>query len=256
MKSRLTEQLRALGVESGGVLVVHTAFSRVAPVEGGPGELIAALREALGPGGTLVMPSMSDEDDLPFDVASTSCRGMGIVADTFRRMPGVLRSDNPHAFAAVGPRAAEITKPHPIEVPHGLDSPIGRAFELDAQVLLLGVGHDANTTVHLAENLAGVRYGIAHHATVLRDGTPLRVDYREIDHCCERFAQLDEWLGDRQRLGPVGNAVARLARSRDIVETALQHLREHETVFLHPPRVCEECDEARGGREHEPASLA
>jgi aminoglycoside 3-N-acetyltransferase len=73
--------------------------------------------------------------------------GMGVVADTFWRLPNVLRSDSPHAFAAQGPAAALITAPHPVGVPHGLDSPVGRVYELDGQVLLLGVGHDANTTI-------------------------------------------------------------------------------------------------------------
>ena len=58
----LASQLRALGVEPGGVIVVHAAFSRIRPVEGGPAGLIEALRAALGPTGTLVMPSMSDDD--------------------------------------------------------------------------------------------------------------------------------------------------------------------------------------------------
>lgn len=172
-------------------------------------------------------------------------RQLLMTADTFWRLPGVLRSGNPHAFAAAGPRAAEITKPHPLDVPHGLDSPIGQAYRLGAQVLLLGVGHDANTTVHLAENLAGVRYGLAHHATVLVDGQPQRYEYREIDHCCEKFALLDRWLDTRQRRGVVGHGDARLADSSDIVETALRHLQEDELVFLHDPGVCEECDAAR-----------
>ena len=245
-RAQIVHQLLTLGVEPGGVLVVHTAFSKVAPVEGGPAGLIAALREALGPAGTLVMPSMSDDDEHPFDVRETPCLGMGVVADTFRRLPGVLRSDNPHAFAALGPRAAEITASHPLDVPHGLDSPVGRVYELDGQVLLLGVGHDANTTVHLAENLAGVRYRLAHHLTVLRDGRPVRIDYGETDHCCEGFALLDSWLEpDRQRRGTVGHALARLARSRDIVDAALPRLREDEIVFLHPAGLCEECDAAR-----------
>ncbi|HEX6096852.1 MAG TPA: AAC(3) family N-acetyltransferase [Thermoanaerobaculia bacterium] len=241
----IKDQLVTLGVERGGVLVVHTSFSAIAPVDGGPAGLIGALRDVLGPDGTLVMPSMSDDDDHPFDVAKTPCRGMGIVAETFRQLPGVLRTDNPHAFAAIGPRAAEITRPQPVEIPHGLDSPVGRVYELDGQVLLLGVGHDANTTVHLAENLAGVRYGIHHYATILENGAPRRVEYREIDHCCEGFAQLDEWLGDRQRRGAAGHGTARLMRSRDVVDAALRHLRENAEVFLHEPGVCEECDEAR-----------
>ena len=243
----VTEHLRALGVERGGVLLLHTSFSNVAPIEDGPLGLIAALRDALGPAGTLVMPSMSDDDDQPFDPRRTSCIGMGVVAESFWKLPGVLRSDSPHAFAAIGPGAAHITADHPLEVPHGPDSPVGRVHDLDGQVLLLGVGHDADTTVHLAETIAGVRYRLPKYATVLRAGVPTRCEYREIDHCCQSFNLVDGWLEaeGRQRRGIVGHAEARLARSRDIVDVAVRRLRENETVFLHPPGVDAECDEAR-----------
>jgi aminoglycoside 3-N-acetyltransferase len=248
-RPELVGQLHDLGVEPGGVLVVHTAFSKIRPVEGGPAELIDALQRAIGSDGTLVMPSMSDADDEPFRPAETPCVGMGVVADLFRRLPGVLRSDSPHAFAARGPRAAAITAPHPPDVPHGLDSPVGRAWELDAQVLLLGVGQDANTTIHLAENLAGVRYGLPKYLTILKDGRAARLDYFEIDHCCEGFSQLDAWLEAEgaQRRGVVGHGEARLARSRDVVRVALARLAASETVFLHPAGGCRECDEARAG---------
>lgn len=243
----VTDQLRRLGVQPGGVLVVHCAFSRVRPVAGGPLGLIVALRAALGPAGTLVMPSMSYDDEHPFDPRATPTLEMGVVADTFWRQPGVRRSDSPHAFAAEGPLAERITQPHPYDVPHGLNSPIGRVYELDGQVLLLGVGQDDNTTLHLAENLAGVRYRRACSVTLLEGGQPVRREYAEIDHCCQNFVLVDGWLEADGLLarGPVGHAEARLMRSRDIVSVVVERLRREETLFLHPPGVDEECDEAR-----------
>jgi aminoglycoside 3-N-acetyltransferase len=247
VQHELTSQLLGLGVKSGGVLLVHTSFSRVAPVEGGPLGLIVALRNAVGPAGTLVMPSMSDDDDHPFDPVKTACLGMGIVADSFWRLPDVLRSNSPHAFAAVGPGAAAITAEHPLHVSHGLNSPVGRVYEADGQILLLGVGHDADTAIHLAETMAPVRYRRSKYLTVLREGQPTRYNYNEIDHCCQNFNLMDQWLeaAERQRRGMVGHAEARLIGSRDVVEIALDHLRESETVFLHPFGVDDECDEAR-----------
>jgi aminoglycoside N3'-acetyltransferase len=253
------EQLRSLGVEPGGILLVHTAFSRIGPIEGGPIGLIAALQAAVGSAGTLVMPSMSDDDEVPFDPKSTPCRSMGVVAESFWRLPGVLRSDSPHAFAARGSEAGAITAPHPVEVPHGLDSPVGRLYELDGQVLLLGVGHDANTTVHLAENEAGMRYLRPKYVTVLEAGRPIRRDYEELDHCCENFALLDAWLDaeGKQRRGVVGHGLARLMRSRDVVRAAVPRLKSDETTFLHPEGACGECDEARKALErHEPGLAA
>jgi aminoglycoside 3-N-acetyltransferase len=234
-------------VAADGALLVHCAFSKVKPVEHGPEGLIVALQAAVGPGGTLVMPSMTDDDDQPFDPGKTLCRHLGVVADTFRQLPKVLRSDSPHAFAARGPQAARITQPHPLDVPHGLDSPVGRVYELEGQVLLLGVNHDDNTTIHLAESLAGVRYRRKKQVTVMKDGQPTRVDYGEIDHCCQNFLLLDAWLEAEQlqRKGRVGHAEARLIRSRDIVRVVVEQLQREETIFLHPIGIDEQCDEAR-----------
>ena len=243
----LTQNFLELGVKPGGVLLVHTSFSKIKPIEGGPLGLISALRSALGLDGTLVMPSMSYDDDHPFDKAKSPCPEMGIVADTFWRLPGVLRSDNNHAFAAVGRLAEKIVAPHPMDVPHGLASPVGRVYEMDGQVLLLGVDHGSNTTIHLCENLAGVRYRRAKYITVLKDGQPTRFDYREIDHCCQNFALVDGWLDEKQnqRHGRIGNGETRLMRSRDIVNVVTSHLKQDETIFLHPQGVDEECDDAR-----------
>lgn len=243
----LIRQLLALGVTPGGILLVHTSFSNVKPVESGPEGLIRALQVALGPQGTLVMPSMSYDDDHPFDKGMSPCPEMGIVADTFWRLPGVLRSDNNHAFAAAGPLAEKILTPHPMDVPHGRNSPVGRIYEMDGQVLLLGIGQDSNTTIHLAENLAGVRYRRDKYVTILQSGKPVRLDYCEIDHCCQNFELVDGWL-DKQNLqqrGRVGYADARLMRSRDVVAVVTDQLRRNETIFLHPEGFDEECDDAR-----------
>jgi aminoglycoside N3'-acetyltransferase len=244
----VADQLRVLGVKKGGVLLVHTSFRAVRPIEGGPLGLIEALCNVLGPDGTLVMPAWTGNADEPFDLASTPASpDLGVVPDTFWRLPGVIRSNHPFAFAATGPQAAWITSgPFPIP-PHSLESPVGHVYELDGQVLLLGVGHDADATLHLAELLAGVPYRLMKYCTLLQDGHPVRIDYGENDHCCARFTFADEWLRERglQSEGRVGHAHARLARARDVVGVALEHLSHDLLLFLHPPSArCAECDEA------------
>jgi aminoglycoside N3'-acetyltransferase len=245
----IVNQLRTLGVKSGGVLLVHTSFRAVRPVESGPPGLIDALVESVGSGGTLVMPSWTGSDDVVFEPNATPASAdLGVVADMFWRMPGVHRSAHPFAFAALG-RCARVVTSDPLPLPpHIPRSPIGRVHDLDGQVLLLGVGHDTNTTLHLAERLAGVPYGVPKHCTVEADGRDLRVDYRENDHCCQRFALADDWLRDRrlQSEGPVGHAHARLFRARDLVSIAVEQLKSHPLLFLHAPESrCGECDEAR-----------
>jgi aminoglycoside N3'-acetyltransferase len=235
---------------------VHTSFRAVRPIAGGPAGLIAALRDALGPEGTLVMPSWTGDADEPFDPHTTpSADDLGIVAQTFWRLPGVRRSNHCQAFAAVGPRAeAVIADPLPLP-PHIPASPVGRVHDLNGQVLLLGVGHDANTTLHLAELIASVPYRTESYCTVLENGRPVQIRYGENDHCCARFALADEWLGSvgRQAVGRVGHAEARLADSRDIVALAVERLVADPLLFLHPPEAgCAECVQARQSVPGEP----
>lgn len=241
-------QLAALGVRPGGVLLVHTSFRAVRPVEGGPLGLIAALRGALGPGGTLVMPTMTDGEAV-FDPRSTPTAGMGITAELFWRQPGVLRSTHPGGFfAAAGPLAARICAPQPLAPPHGVDSPPGRVHELGGQVLLLGVTHGESTTMHVAESIARAPYSVEHPCVVEVDGVATTVTIPETDHCCAGFRRMDAWLSERgmQREGKVGGAHARLSEARDVVSVAVSHLADDPLVFLcHSGAGCAECDVAR-----------
>lgn len=248
-KAGLVTQLRALGVEAGDILLVHTAFRGVRPVEGGPLGLIDALRAALVREGTLVMPSWSGNDDEPFDRhSSPATPDLGVTADLFWRLAGVRRSDHVHAFAAAGPAAeAILADPLPLP-PHIPASPVGRVHDLDGKILLLGIDHSANTTLHLAELLADVPYRSPSTCTVRENGQFKRIDYGENNHCCVRFALADDWLRREglQREGRVGHAEARLMRSRDLVRFALENLATDRLIFLHQPEEgCAECDEAR-----------
>jgi aminoglycoside N3'-acetyltransferase len=256
-RTAVARQLRALGVREGGVLLVHTSFRAVRPVAGGPTGLIDALRTAIGAAGTLVMPSWAGSDGQPFDpVMTPAAADLGVVADTFWRMPDVRRAEHCFAFAAAGPLAERVLcDPLPLP-PHIPASPVGRVHELNGQVLLLGVGHEADTTLHLAELMAGVPYGVPKHVTVLENGTTVRIEYDENDHCCERFALLDDWLRPRalQVEGRVGHAHARLIESRAIVDTALAQLARDPLVFLHDDDA--ECEECRTARTHRRCSGA
>lgn len=100
-RADVADQLRALGVKRGGVILLQTSWRAVRPVEGGPLGLIAAMRDTLGPDGTLVMPSWTGDGDTPFDAKTTPASAdLGVVADAFWRMSGVRRSDHCFAFAA------------------------------------------------------------------------------------------------------------------------------------------------------------
>ena len=244
-------QLATLGVAQGDVLLVHTSYRAIGPVEGGPEGLIGELLRAVGPEGTVVMPSWSSDDDLPYDPGTTpAAADLGITAELFRRRADARRTSHPLAFAAVGQHADYVVgHPDPLPVMHP-GSPVARVHELDGKVLLLGVGHDANTTIHLAESRARVPYSAPKHFTVREGNRPVRVDYTETDHCCQRFALADDWLRAHslQREGPVGHGHARLIRSQDVVRVVCSELARDPVIFLHSPDAgCAECDLARSG---------
>src|SRR5215831_12542887 len=108
--------LEALGVRPGGSLMVHSSLSSLGYVPGGVTAVIEALQRAIGPRGTLAMPAHSWEragkGDFTFDVRKTpSC--VGAISESFRKIPGVVRSLHPtHSVAALGPRAGFLTEGH------------------------------------------------------------------------------------------------------------------------------------------------
>ncbi len=247
-QAEVVDQLRELGVQIGGVLLVHSSFRAVRPIEGGPTGLIGALIEALGPEGTLVMPSWTGNDEEVFDPLVTPCSSdLGVTADTFWRRNGVRRSQHPFAFAARGPMAPFIVQDLIALPPHQYGSPVGRVLDCDGQILLLGVDHDANTSIHMAELMANVPYRRPKHITVGHGGTAVRVDYSENDHCCQLFCQTNDWLDEKglQANGEVAHAHAKLTKSTDLVSTVTGKLTEDRFVFLHPnDSDCAECMDA------------
>ncbi len=195
------------------------------------------------------MPSWPDDADKVFDPSVTEAASdLGVVAKEFWRLPGVRRTNHVHAFAAFGPQAEHILHdPLPLP-PHIPESAVGRVHELDGRVLLLGVNHDADTTIHLAELLAEVPYRLPKTCTAVIEGRPTRIKYLENDHCCERFQLVDGWLREAgaQAEGRVGNALARLSKAREVVLAVVPRLEREPLLFLHEATAgCAECDAAR-----------
>jgi aminoglycoside 3-N-acetyltransferase len=54
-------------------------------------------------------------------------------------------------FAAWGRHTAWIAAEHSLNHPFGETSPLAKTYDLDGRILLLGVTHSNNTSLHLAE---------------------------------------------------------------------------------------------------------
>jgi aminoglycoside 3-N-acetyltransferase len=125
---------------------------------------------------------------------------MGAVPEVLRTWPGVLRSDHPvTSFAAMGPNADYLTADHVLEDDTGDRSPVGRLYELDGDVLLLGVTHWNNTSLHLAEaraHYAGKR-NLRSSSAMMVAGTRQWVEYETLSTYSDDFGAIGkafEWL--------------------------------------------------------------
>jgi aminoglycoside 3-N-acetyltransferase len=245
--AELEAELRALDLPRGCVLLVHSSLGAVGPLEGGALSVIDALMRTVGRvGGTLVMPAMAGDVEHE-DPRSAPTRDMGIIPEGFRRLPGVRRSAHPTgAYAAWGSDADWVVEHHPLDRPEGPDGPLGRVAERDGRVLLVGVGHAANATVHLGEYLAGVPYELRRPLPGREDATVLG-----IYHCGRQFERLAPALEDAGRVQRVrvGRAAAQCFPVTDVVAAAQRVLARDPLAFLCAPGTCRDCDASRqGGR--------
>ena len=247
--SSLVEDLHALEIEAGSVLLVHSSLSALGWISGGPVAVVLALQTVLGPTGTLMMPTHSGDlsdpaawrnppvpstwwqiirDTMPaYDPHLTPTRKMGAIVECFRRQPGTLRSPHPqHSFAARGPRAAALVGSHPLNDGLGEESPLGALYRLDGWVLLLGVGHGNNTSLHLAESRARWpgKQRAWSGAPMLVDGERRWVRFEELEYDDDDFPRIgSDFARDtgREKRGPVGCGTALLFRQRELVDYAV-----------------------------------
>ena len=110
----MREALDSLGIEKNSIILTHSSLKALGNIEGGAMGVINALSDTV-PEGTLVFPTLSQKNwstvfedwhlDRPSDV--------GLISETFRKLDGAVRSDNPtHSVSAKGPLAEDIAAHH------------------------------------------------------------------------------------------------------------------------------------------------
>ena len=254
----LKQDFKKLGIKPGIVIIMHSSLSKIGWTVGGPVAVISALMQILTSEGTLIMPTFSGDNSDPsqwqnppvpenwwkiirnempaYNPEITPTRGMGIIVETFRKWPNVVRSNHPvSSFAAWGKYAERITKNHELLADLGEDSPLARIYELDGHILLLGVSHENNSSLHLAEyrsNYYKKRYKL-NGSAILVNNKRQWTEWEELELNMDDFEQSGKDFESKINYvpGKVGLAKASLLSQRDIVDFANGWFKENRTAM-------------------------
>jgi aminoglycoside N3'-acetyltransferase len=256
---QLGDDLRRLGVASGGVVMVHASMRAIGEVEGRAQGVVSALDQAVGPDGTVLM-NLGARDDwawindhpegeraallagsAPFDYLNTpSDPDNGVLAEVFRQTPGTSVNDHPDGrFGGRGRLARQLLAVPLWDDYYGPGSLLERFINVGGKVLRLGADLATVTLLHYAECLVPIepkRRVRRHHLVLGNNGPEIRiveslddsagiVDYPGDDY----FAVLLRAYLDtgRAKTGKVGHARSELIDGADLVEFAVAWMSAH-----------------------------
>ena len=238
-------------------LIVHTSLSAFGEVRGGAETLLGALLmisdRMMMPAftyKTMIIPEQGPQDngiaygsgrdnnrmaeffrpDMPVDGS------IGLTAETFRKQPYTRRSSHP-ILSFAGVNLEEALAAQTLEEPL---APIRVLYEQDALVLLLGVDHTVNTSIHYAEKLAGRKQFLRWALT--GEGVRACPNY---PGCSDGFEGAATLLQDITRQVQIGQARLRVISLQAMVEHLTALFKADSFALLCQKSDCERCSAVR-----------
>jgi len=253
----VVDGLRNLGLAGVEIAVVHASLSAFGWVAGGAATVVAAVRSVVP---TVIAPAFTyvarlpspPEPFIPFNADTPAAtweeiheavrqtpvhrvdgpidRNMGAIAAAFAAQPDASRSPAPICgFSGVGPHADQILRHGTAEQPLAV---LETAAEQGAWILLLGVGHGSNTTIHVAENLEH-RGGFTRFARVAGDPRGWAA-VRDVGGSSSGFPAIEPYLRSIQRETRIGGARCLTMPAAETIQVARALIREDPTAMLAP----------------------
>ena len=236
-EEKLTQDFTNLGIAEGDTLFIHSSFKSLGPVEDGARTVIAALEQAIGQDGLILMPTFSLLPSREARVAAwcpdKTPSTVGWLTEFFRQMPDTYRSDHySHAVAARGKDAEAFVSNHlqregyqspwdhhPWGKTYGTHSPMFRAYTMNAKLLMIGVDYETSTYIHLVEVIHWNKRLINDpHAEYIGLKRP-------------KLGEFWEGLGQLSQ-GKVGDSACRLFHIKTYVDTLLAEVERNPEPYV------------------------
>jgi aminoglycoside 3-N-acetyltransferase len=249
-------------------LMLHVSLRSLGtPIAGGADTLLDAL---LARGRTVLVPTFSEpqfglpapaalrparngvdydkfppEPPLPEGSAYTPDCGLinaslGVFPATLIKRGGAVRGDHPlNSFAALGPQAEELIA---AQDPADVYGPIRELAAREGRILLIGVGLNRMTAIHLAEQQSGRRLFLRWAKAT--DG---RVSMFEVGSCSEGFPRLESVLRQYARPAVVGNSRWRAFPAGQVLDSASTAMREDQGITRCGDSDCVLCRDSIAG---------
>ncbi len=250
----LERTFRDVGLTEGDSVIVHTSLGSIGYVCGGAQTVIEALLNTVGKAGTILMPTQSWKNLDPstgvhweitpsqwqvirdhwpaYDKDITPTNTMGAVAEMFRKWQGSLRSDHPaRSFSANGKYARHLVENHDLCDIFGENSPLAKLYALGGKVLLIGVDHDKNTSIHLADARAAYpsKHTTTESSAMLVNGVRRWVSYETLYVDGEDFVDIGSAFEASHpiKTATLGNATVKCMDQRELVDFAVAWIEEN-----------------------------
>ena len=243
--------LRSLDIDIFKPVIVHSSFSTLGPIQGGVPTIIGALTDVFNkimmPAftySTMVTPKVGPENNAmqygSFDYLNKSAkifsknmpidRLIGTIPEQFRQLPQTKRSDHP-ILSFCGINIDDILSSQTLSYPF---KPIENLYEQDGTVLLIGVDHIANTSLHLAEAKAYRKSFIRWALT--KQGI---VECPQFPNCSGGFEKASVHLESITKHFTIGDAKIRVLPIKQMIDIATNLIEQDPYALLCEEENCE-----------------
>lgn len=269
-KQDIIDHLRNLGIKKGDTLLVHSSMKAIGDVDGGADTVLDALVETVcgnnawssdenaeecDKAGMLVLPthtwaSMTDEHSVFDPATEPAC--VGILPNLFMKRAGVMRSLHPtHSVAAYCRNKikaeAYVSGEEQFSTPCSRQGCYGKLYDLDAKILLLGVGLNRNTYMHGVEEWFGIKERLTEETLSLSikmkadDGTDMLYPVSMHKHfkpnnisISENYVRMKQAFIENDAMveGFVGDAECMLMSARKVADLTTEQLKRERDFFL------------------------